>query len=298
MIKGVDARKISGYFIGSVSSRYEHKFIIQNPTANANVNFDVFQWSMNSKTSKPISFEVVNDVSISGKKVMFIGDSITEQGAYIYYLQNEHGIVSVGTRTTTGLSGVGSGIPTEGRSGWGAYNYCHDDTFLTFDNKFFNPSTQEFDFSYYMAENNVDVPDAVFINLGTNDIVRSTMEQMYQSYVKMVESIKAYNSSIPVFLWLPPTRALAANSAYIEVDDCMKAHNRILNFDNKETDGIYLVPVSMVIDNFTDYPFTQEVESAYNSQQITVAVDTIHPAISGHHKASDLIACYLKKYLV
>ena len=236
------------------------------------------------------------------KKVLFIGDSITAHGAYISEFKNimqEYGITIelIGTLLTTGVEDIGAGEKCEGRGGWAAYNYCNDSEFSGNTNPFFNNG--QFDFQFYMSNNGYDSVDFVFVNLGTNDPVRGdgTKGQMIECYNKIIDSIHSYDENIKIMLWLPPTRALAYNSIYAELSNALEINQALIDeFDSKNDENIYLVPVYLSVNPKMDYDFQEQSASEYNDEKVIVTSDPIHPKLSGHKKIASIISGYVKYY--
>lgn len=243
--------------------------------------------------------------TVGDKKILFIGDSITSQGAYIGKLKEMIPEVTLlDTRQTTGNHNAAgedlqySGFPCEGRGGWAAYNYCNSTTQSGVSgNPFLNNGA--FDFAFYMDNQGYSGVDFVFINLGTNDPVRGdkTIEQMLSCYNQMINSIHAYDQNIKVMLWLPPTRALAANSDHINISNSLAVNEALIaEFDNRQEENIILVPIYACVNPCRDYIKVTVPISPYNSDTITIVNDTIHPALSGHMKIADMMYGYIKYY--
>lgn len=246
--------------------------------------------------SKNIDVKIAKNVA-SNKKILFIGDSITAQGAYIGKLSEMYSdFTFLGTLLTTGVDNEYSGTPCEGRGGWAAYNYCNNASFSGYTNPFYNGG---FDFSYYMQNQGYSDVDVVFINLGTNDPVRGdgTITQMLSCYNQMINSIKSFNSSIKIMLWLPTARAIAYNSLHSELNKALERNEALISeFDNKQNENIILIPVNCCVDPYRDYHFTESVASQYNSDVVKITTDSVHPALSGHMKMADLIYGYINYY--
>lgn len=130
-----------------------------------------------------------------------------------YHMLQEMGdnLKLVGTR------GIGTS-KHEGRGGWTAKDYRSNKTDQTGTNPFYNPSTQDFDFAYYMENTNQEVPELVFIQLGINDLFNySTDEQAvtkadeFISDLKFIAAnVKAYDSNIKIAynIAIPPTEKI------------------------------------------------------------------------------------------
>jgi lysophospholipase L1-like esterase len=253
-----------------------------------------------------IHVDIVPKSSGSGitKKVMLIGDSITAYGIYSGELVN---MFSNDVMNITLLGTQGSGAnKTEGRYGWRAYTYCRcangsdDVSSLEGTNPFYNNG--HFDFSKYMTDQGYTGVDYVFINLGTNDLVRGNhaSDADLKSYFdEMITSIHTYNSNIKIVVWLPPTRALYVNNNLSGINNALRMNKLLIDwYKNKESDKLFLCPVYINIDPYHDYNFTESNVSARNSSfTFDYCTDNVHPSDAGFYKIADMIYSEIK-YLV
>ena len=241
----------------------------------------------------------------ANKKVMLIGDSMTDADATSGELVTMFGN-DVMDMTLVGTLGTAPNL-NEGRAGWRAYTYAYcatgadDRAGLSYTNPFYNPSTQQFDFEYYMTQNGFSGVDYVFICLGSNDIGpadHSTDENIISYYNLMINSIKDYDSDIIIGLWLPPTRALYVNTVKKPIDSALRANKLLIDtYSNSESSGIYLVPVYMNVDPEHDYVGeTVPISSRNTSYTMTIATDVVHPAVVGYKKIADVIFSYIKHF--
>ena len=281
--------------------------------------------------TKDSSIIIVADTTRTNKKVLFIGDSLTEASTYVAEIErmSNNGITSIGTiNKTISFNGGTANVNSEGRSGWGSYDYMNDYTGNGFTNPFYNPNTEysltldkkyndlyrltvdnsgsvtilkhHFDFAYYIENNpSVGVPDAVFINLGTNGGNLYALESVYIAFDAMIERIRAYSSTMPIFLYLfPPTSRIGnsvrnangvrnvnltadARTAYY---DCIKT---IINRYESDT-RVIIVPTYTMLDTLYDYKVETVSVSARNNEQITIGQsDSTHPATSGYLHMAD-----------
>lgn len=155
---------------------------------------------------KNINIKIATPLELSSKKIIFIGDSTTNQLLYPQHFKTNTNAILLGTRGTT---------PNfhEGRSGWTAKQYCTVPSALdsqgeTIVNAFWNATKNEFDFSYYMQQQSYANVDYVTIHLGINDIYQNlNVIETVGYFNRMINSIKTFNSSIKVFLviTIPPT---------------------------------------------------------------------------------------------
>lgn len=264
--------------------------------------------TVDNNIEKNIEIETINQSAGEGlnKKVLLIGDSLTDHDIYpkkLYEIfQNDvMNITLLGTRGTSPYN-------EEGRSGWRAYTYCtkqygSDEStaggFFQGLNSFYNPSTNKFDFNYYMSNQNYDSVDYVFINLGTNDVARGNHEsenEIISYYTEMINSIKNFNSNIKIGIWLPPARGIRNNvSNLISRDRALRMNEMLIkNFENKENENLFLIPVNVVLDPDNDYNYT-EMELSEN-QSVSVITDSVHPKASGYYKIADVIYYWIKYF--
>lgn len=171
-------------------------------------------------TSKSVLVKV-NEPRATPITAMIIGDSTvasatTEPASEArlgYHMLQEMGanLKLIGTR------GIGTS-KHEGRGGWTAKDYRSNKTDQTGTNPFYNPNTQDFDFGYYMANTNQEVPGLVFIQLGINDLFNySTDEQAVTKADEFINDIKfiaaninAYDPNIKIAynIAIPPTEKI------------------------------------------------------------------------------------------
>ena len=250
-----------------------------------------------------IYVDLVPKSSGSGKnkKIILIGDSMTDMGVYSQELLNmfNNDVMDI---TLMGTRGSGSN-KTEGRSGWRAYTYCRcangsdDVSVLEGSNPFYNNG--HFDFSKYMTDQGYSGVDYVFINLGTNDLARgnyATDADLKEYFDEMIESIHTYDTSIRVIVWLPPTRALYENNSLSSIDNALRMNKLLINwYSNKESDNLYLCPVYINIDPYHDYNYVESDVSSRNSNfKYYACTDNVHPATSGFYKIADMIYSEIK----
>ena len=248
----------------------------------------------------PIPFTVIPDTD-GTKRVLFIGDSITENMSYLTPLRE---MSDSGNYKIKFIGTLGSEIKNEGRGGWAAYNYATNDlsrmsTSAT--NAFWDG--EKFNFSWYMQENGFDGLDFVFINLGTNDMIRgihdtSDIEEITSvissSYTTMVSSIREYSPNIPIILWLPPTRSLIGGNNHIAIDRSLIANKILIETFDKSSyynDNVYLMPTQLYVDPYNDYPsFDVDIFGSIYKD----GTEAIHPSQDGGKKIAKGILNQMK----
>ena len=236
------------------------------------------------------------------KKCLFIGDSLTDAGVYTQKLLD----MFSGTDKIELLGTRGSGENKhEGRAGWRAWTYTHypstdgtEGEGADRKNAFWNPETNKFDFTYYMTSNGYLGVDYVFIDLGTNDLVRtehSNETDMISAWDEMIQSIKNFDSNTKICLWLAPTRSQVQNPNRSSIDKSLVSSEILIkHYDRRENEFIYLVPVYMNVNPKTDYGKKAET---INGVEVTLATDTVHPIALGYEHIAEVIYAYIKQFM-
>lgn len=239
------------------------------------------------------------------KKVLFIGDSMTDADKYPQEIVN---MFADDPMNVTLLGTLGTETaPNEGRSGWRAYTYCrcangaNDIAGLSYTNPFYNNG--HFDFGKYMSDNGYTGVDYVFICLGMNDVAPSrnhhnTDADIYEYWDEMIQSIHAYNPNIKIALWLSPVASFTTNYNRAQFDVTMRIHDLLIRrYDNRESEKIYLCPVYLNVDPYHDYPQAMQAVSRRNTR-FTEAIgsDYVHPTIEGYNKCADVIYSLIKYF--
>ena len=256
-------------------------------TENVTIQSDRLEWT-----------EIPNSAGTGlSKTVLLIGDSLTAQHDAIatdLATMFENDPMSV---TFIGTQGTGN-AKHEGHGGWSAEIYTTQSSYSDVPNPFWNPSSSKFDFSYYMTNNSFSGVDYVFINLGSNSIQNDPADTL-SAYNEMIASIKAYNADVRIGIWLPPVRAVTPVSQRFTIMNKSLDVNRLLiaNFDYRQNENLYLVPVYFNLDPMYDYKLNEVDVSARNSEyKFTIVTDFLHPALVGFQKFADVIYAYIKYF--
>lgn len=246
--------------------------------------------------SAQIPVEVIAEPNLSGKNVIFIGDSLTEATYYPAEIQNNlsgGGITSLGTRSNyIYINEVGMRVPHEGRSGWSVANYLTAESYNGATNAFYNPDSGVFDFSYYMTQQGYSAVDAVCIGLGTNGV--TAVEVNVSGINAMIDSIHAYDSNIKVLVALITPPAVQDGWRNIQNTDEWKRQQMALveayiNAFGHRTDNVYVVPWYVAIHREYDFPRVEVAESARNPIVVTRANNNVHPSVYGYLKMADML---------
>lgn len=223
-------------------------------------------------------------------KGLVIGDStiITNGSGYV----TERIVENLGENVElVGSMGKGKN-KFEGRGGWSAATYRTDGIYLGNKNPFYNPNIKDFDFAYYMKNQEYNDLDFVIINLGINDVfnyksniaLENDLDKIITNFDHLITSIREYDSNIKIGLNLsiPPsndqemfTKEFGNNLSQSRV----KENNflwvqKLLDYygGSEEVD---LVPVFMVVDTVNNFE------------------SSAHPNQDGYNQIGDQITSYL-----
>lgn len=250
---------------------------------------------------KTISLIVYADVLGSNNtKNLFLGDSLTYYAYPISELLNlcNGAITSYGTVSRANINDADNEARTitcEGRGSWATYHYINSATFSSVSNPFFNNAT--FDFAYYMSHLGSGFTDVknVFIMLGTNDIMTYTTADIIARMKVICTSIKAYNAAINIIICLPPPCAndqygygSVSNRSMYYFKSKMFTYWKALLDEFEGVVGYYICPININLDCSNDFPSGITTISARNNTTVSYATDTIHPAVPGYYKFSDV----------
>lgn len=249
---------------------------------------------------KSTTIKMIADNRPSARKVIFIGDSMVENGYEIAELKKMFGedMIFYGTRQggQKDSSDTWQTVYHEGRSSWDSGEYLNKASKNNVANAFYNPSTSKFDFSYYMNNNASfnDVTD-VFIQLGNNDADKMTKEQYVSNIQYIIDDIHKYNSSIKVFVCVPSP---VVNDGYAygtrNYVDVQYSKNHLFECGKHLIENVknaICVPIYQNLDCYNDFPKTEVAFSARNPDKHTVCNDNVHPSKYGFYKFADTLYC-------
>ena len=197
---------------GDYSAQATKGLTLPNTTALEAING--FIWRMYN----PMFVEVANylgangygglrhivEENLSDCSLLAIGDSTVDSDTMTADLLSYFASKSK-TLTLLGTLGTGDN-KNEGRSGWKASDYLTGKTYGGVTNPFYNPSTQTFDFDYYMTNQGYSTPSFVIIQLGINDLAAAASKENIWSCIQtMIDSVLDYDASIKILLNLPTT---------------------------------------------------------------------------------------------
>lgn len=238
------------------------------------------------------------------RKVLVIGDSITAANVWTdklvdLFSDDVMNIEMLGTRGT-------SKAPNEGRGGWRAWNYAfekdasNDGLSSSVTNPFLNPTSNNFDFSYYMTKQNYTSVDYVLLCLGTNDVSRNTHntdDDILLAWKTIIDSIKSFDNNIKILIWLLPmpcglTNEQPKKDMFLHMKELLI--NKYDNMASRQTNKIYLVDVGCSVSPTDDFNYKEELVSEYGDEKWKRPTDIIHPATKGHYAIAKNIHAGIK----
>lgn len=284
------------YWSTSLANTRFNEHIRFEPTTAGTYSATLFvmnRYNGETVAQKTISIVVVADTARTGKKALFIGDSLTNAGFYPYEIQKHlsgEGFESIGTVTTTAYLDSDPAVMTrvsvnhEGRGGWSARDYITKASKSGVVNAFWNPDTSAFDFDYYLNSNGYSLPDIVFVNLGTNGTANPTAE--VNAIKTIINSIRARSATVPIVV-----SAIACGNAtqdsYIDIYLTQIREKQIDEFDGK-MDGVYVAPIYLNINRMADWKTETVAESSRNQTEVVRQIDSVHPSKYGYFKFADV----------
>ena len=256
------------------------------------------------------------------KTIIPIGDSLTNWKAWLQetMLLSENRVAWAGTRCS-GLSYDSAGnsyasgtIHHEGRSGWAAESYLAD-TQYTFDSRYdgaagvdgtANPfwDGSQFSLAHYLTTQGKNVPDAVLLFLGTNDLnAGATPAETAARLKTMVDTIRAEYPAVHVFVANTIYRSVqdgygstgtdnyTANANAWQYNEDLKIFKlmQAVNAAFQDTANVHILPLAVTNDR--DYNFCRN-EVAVNpraEQKMLIPGESVHPTNQGYYQMADVI---------
>ena len=172
---------LNGYQIDvtcSIGKHYEDRWTA-NPTNTGTHSITISLYKDFEMIETVSSSIIVKSQSVGSgvtKNAVIIGDSTIAQDWVVNRLEDIFETDSL-TVNLLGTLGTYGKKHNEGRSGWTMADYRTNKTYNGVANPFFNPSTSDFDFNYYMTQQNFVSMDYVVLCLGINDTFSFTNDK-------------------------------------------------------------------------------------------------------------------------
>jgi lysophospholipase L1-like esterase len=247
--------------------------------------------------------------TINPVKVLVIGDSWTDSGVYMSYLDTlaQDSITFLGTQDI-------EAVPNEGYGG-------RDYTWFASDAESPMVTGGEFDFDYYLTTESIDTPDMVVFELGINDAkiragyatpfisaggIEETMvylDTMVANIKRTVPDVKIGICSIPypadqdAFAddYLASGVFLVAQKYNVHVLN-IALNARYSTRGTKTQDNVFIIPINVEIDTEHDEVTTPTQYSALNVDTYNAMNNALHPATAGYRKVAAAIFGWICNY--
>lgn len=251
------------------------------------------------KAEKTVTFHIIKNRSLNNKNVLYLGDSLTFSRGGLYPAEIQYNLsggklISIGSQNGSAESnGIGE-VKHEGYNGATVGGFLSANVTSGNVNKFYNPSTGQFDLSYFMTNQGYTQLDAVCLNLGHNNLGNHV--NAVSGLQTIISKIHEYNADIPVIIslieplagqdgWTAKTKSTA-----IEMNrhwkNLLSAY--ITAFDNGKISNVYLSAPYLNIDADNDFPTETVARSARDTTQIVRQNDAMHPGRIGTLKMADV----------
>ncbi len=264
-----------------------------------------FEFKARAKNGKIISegksvIEVREKSEKEELTVLMIGDSTIEAGYESQKLLNlaeedGYSLKLLGKVTATYLQDPNNRY--EGRGGWRAAHYASSRFVGTQQNPFYNPTSREFDFAYYMENQWYTEVDCVVLQLGINDILGATTdselaENFIPKYLKymdtIIEGIHKYDPNIKIVwnLVFPGSTDESKFSVYSGAQSAerYKRNSYLTNLEVIEhvagMENVYVAPIHAALD--------------VNNDMAGSSHGAVHPASRGYHKLGNQLYGFLR----
>ena len=249
-------------------------------------------------TSKTMTLHIIANTAVTGKNVLFIGDSLTFSRAGLYAAEIQHnlsggGMVSIGSQTGVQATNQIGEVKHEGYNGATVGGFLKANVTSAFTNPFYNPTSGTFDLAYFMANQGYSKVDAVCLNLGHNNLGNETAG--VNDLTTIIQKIHAYDANIPVIISLITPLGDQNSHAHLGFSaGQMRYHWRQLikaylnAFDNGKISNVYLSTPYFNVDADHDLPTETVARSARDATTIVRQNDSMHPNRVGTLKMADV----------
>ncbi|SPT62133.1 GDSL-like Lipase/Acylhydrolase [Aerococcus viridans] len=237
---------------------------------------------------------VTTNIATKDVKVLYFGDSTVNAGGVTKRLLDLYSAES-SSLTLLGTRGLDSTNRYEGRGGWSGVTYRTPTEIYGAGNPFYNPAKSDFDFNYYMTQQGYSGLDHFIIQLGINDTFGMTSDETLQTKIDtilsdfdyIINDVKSYDSNIKVGMTvtIPPNASQDAFGTVYGTGQTQWRYKRnnalwvprlIDHYKDKESQGIYLVPMQ------------------HNIDTVNNIADGVHPTQTGYDQMGDSVYAYLK----
>lgn len=266
------------------------------------IKLSAYNIDNNNIGSKYIKFNIISNVVTTKKRIVCIGDSITEKYNMPYYIQEAlKSVLSEDSQqpefvgTKGGVEGMAN-KPTK-HEGWYGMSYQwlagisgEIDGNIS---PFVNPDTNKLDIHYYrtvkLGLGESEYIDVVNLAMGFNGL--TPQEEIPLAFNAMVSIINAFKEDNPntKFIIQLPTYPAKGNVRSPEEDNTEKKNKLykfrklcLDNFDEEQDSNVIIGDWGLCYDRWFAYPRVKEKPASfYSSDEIEVVTDRVHPTEDG-----------------
>jgi lysophospholipase L1-like esterase len=263
---------------------------------------NIYDNNMNIISSGTINIRIVNISSaILNKKMLCIGDSLTNAGVFITEFKAQADAM-FGTNNLQFIGTQGSTNKHEGYGGWSTAS------FISSGSPFWNSGASQVDFANYITVNSLTQPDYVQIFLGTNDVfgmadgkypdVLILSNTCIARIKTLVDKILAQWVGTRIFIVLPQFYAdqngLGTNYGNTAHD--MARHLQVLAFCQSiltqfigYNSKVSIVGIASTFDS--DFGFTSLTQAVnpWSSTTEVFVTGGVHPSNEGYNQMGDMM---------
>lgn len=164
----------------------------------------------------------------------------------------------------------------------------------------------EFNFKKYLERNNIENLDAVSLLMGGNDLfpwehydgIKDVVSKYIENTKKFIKGIKDTDKNIAVIINLPLPSS--GQNAFANIHGCvmtdkqykcaMREGAKAILKEFEDVEGVYICPMSHVIDTKNGFDSISIRENLYCDRQLEINGDPVHPNLSGYHQIGDALA--------
>ena len=266
------------------------------------IKLSAYNIDNNNIGSKYIKFNIISNIVPTKKRIVCIGDSITEKYNMPYYIQEAlKSVLSEDSQqpefvgTKGGVEGMAN-KPTKHEGWYGmAYQWLAgiDGEIDGNISPFVDPDTNKLDIHYYrtikLGLGESDYIDVVNLAMGFNGLTpQEEISRAFNAMVSIINAFKEDNSNTKFIIQLP-TYPAKGNVRSPEEDNTEKKNKLykfrklcLDNFDEEQDSNVIIGDWGLCYDRWFAYPRVKEkAASFYSSDDIEVITDRVHPTEEG-----------------
>lgn len=266
------------------------------------IKLSAYNIDNNNIGSKYIKFNIISNIVPTKKRIVCIGDSITEKYNMPYYIEEALKSILSGDSQQPEFVGTKGGVegmankPTK-HEGWYGLSYQWlagiDGEIDGKVSPFVNHDTNKLDIHYYRTEKlglgESEYIDVVNLAMGFNGL--TPIEEIPRAFNAMVSIINAFkeDNSNTKFIIQLPTYPAKGNVRSPEEDNTEKKNKIykfrklcLTNFDEEQDSNVIIGDWGLCYDRWFAYPRVKEKPASfYSSDEIEVITDRVHPTEDG-----------------